>query len=430
MKIQSRRHYYFAQNSRLDFKEEQEDWHGVFLDDFKVYAYSAFYDSRYLQPRPPIPHVVVIGVWENLKPNTTLYCALYRDSRSNAPPKIVQVSVMKDTISAYSSVTRNAFVVHCPVEEEEEEEEDVTGRFVVPSDVSLDINRTRLERGETFKVPVEIPEKPKEKKKFAICLKEVYDVFDFSVDPIEVNQLVEWVELNKLLGVDHIIVYNHSMGTEMSRVFRYYAEIGYVDVLSAGKLPSDKIPVKPARAVGLNDCLYRFMYFYDKMIDIDTDEFISSKTSYSYDHLFNTILQYRGVSRDNTSYVFRNQRYFIDDPNLKPVPGNLVTQYAVRHVTPELPRYRSKLIVDPHCCLMVSPHQCIHKVPSCRVFHCPPHLGVNCHYKSCSGSRKVNKPKDCIKEFASAKTDNSMTRFSGPLQEAVDRVLKRLNHTQ
>ena len=54
-----------------------------------------------------------------------------------------------------------------------------------------------------------------------ICTKVIYG----SPDPI---RLVEWIELNKMLGADSIYMYNTSVYGPVNKVLEYYAKKGYI----------------------------------------------------------------------------------------------------------------------------------------------------------------------------------------------------------
>ena len=401
--------------TRRQFDGMERQWHGVYRKDFKLYAYSAFFDNRTLKsgfPNPKAPRIVIVGVWDRRK--SSLYCGFYNDS---SLLYVSETRLLFSTISMFGSALKYAFVIQCQATKG------------LASYVSLEANETRLYEKDAFKIPVEIPPRPKEMGEFLICIKEAYELHGSTMDPVEVTQLIEWVELNKLLGVDHIVVYNHSITSKIGDVFRYYQDQGYMDIMQAGKLPSEKHPIKPARAVGINDCLYRNMYSYRQIINIDMDEIIASPNATSYHELLDYLSSNSRYSRNHTIYLFHNQRYFLDAPqpsrddHVAASRDFLMTQYAVMHVRPESIGKRAKVIVAPSLCLMLSPHACLRRVSGSFVMRVKPNLAVSYHYKSCRKSRRVNRPKNCSREFSTAVLDDSMTRFGAPLETNVKRIL-------
>ena len=108
-----------------------------------------------------------------------------------------------------------------------------------------------------------------------VCVKPLH--YNFS----RIDQLVEFVEFHRLLGVTHFTFYNHSIGAQVDCVLRRYIDEGLVDVLPWHKL--DVTSQKEIRTEGifasLNDCLYRHMYDSAHLLMIDLDELIVPRTT-------------------------------------------------------------------------------------------------------------------------------------------------------
>lgn len=89
-------------------------------------------------------------------------------------------------------------------------------------------------------------------------------------------QLVEFIELHRILGVSHVTLYNDTVGPEADCALKYYAKKGIVTVLPWHHL--DMVSQSEIRTEGLfaalNDCLYRSMYSFDFVELVDLDEFI------------------------------------------------------------------------------------------------------------------------------------------------------------
>ena len=116
-------------------------------------------------------------------------------------------------------------------------------------------------------IPIEIPERKPEnsssdKYRLLVCLKVMY--LPYTNQNISTQEFVEWVELNRILGVDHISVYVMNTTLDMERVLVYYNSTGYLDVRSEQQQPLLSPTTKPGRAFALNDCLYRNYYAYDR----------------------------------------------------------------------------------------------------------------------------------------------------------------------
>ncbi len=61
--------------------------------------------------------------------------------------------------------------------------------------------------------------------KIALCVKGI----SFS-NPLMVYRLVEWIELQKLLGVDRIFFHYTNVATEILDMLKYYERKGHIDL--------------------------------------------------------------------------------------------------------------------------------------------------------------------------------------------------------
>ena len=95
-------------------------------------------------------------------------------------------------------------------------------------------------------------------KKNGLCVKPIYGKWD---NPL---RLVEFIEMYRLLGVDHFLFYNHSIGEKASEVLGHYKATGYVTLLD-WNLPvaSDRKMIRTeAMFTSINDCIVRSVNRY------------------------------------------------------------------------------------------------------------------------------------------------------------------------
>ena len=108
-------------------------------------------------------------------------------------------------------------------------------------------------------------------KNIGVCVKPLWSNYN---KPVE---LIEFIELNKLLGVSKFFFYNESISDEVSCVLRHYMDKEHLVSILPWNLPS-KLEVEyiPNRGVmsSLNDCIYRNMNSFGYLMTIDIDEFI------------------------------------------------------------------------------------------------------------------------------------------------------------
>lgn len=108
-----------------------------------------------------------------------------------------------------------------------------------------------------------------------VCVKPLHYNFN------RASQLIEFIEMHRLLGVSHFTFYNHTIGDRVDCVLRRYIEEGLVEVLPWHELDvtSQKEIRTEAIFASLNDCLYRHKHDSQYLLMIDLDEFIIPRTN-------------------------------------------------------------------------------------------------------------------------------------------------------
>ena len=115
---------------------------------------------------------------------------------------------------------------------------------------------------------------------FTLCLDGVLKHGAFSP-----SQIVEWLELNTILGAEHVFMYNLSGSATLDPYLEYYQRKGQLTMLpwnmplrfreDIDEFDHDfRIVWNYAQTVLLNDCLYRNMFVARHLVYIDLDEFI------------------------------------------------------------------------------------------------------------------------------------------------------------
>lgn len=112
-------------------------------------------------------------------------------------------------------------------------------------------------------------------RRFTVCLAPLNNKYG------RAYELVEWIELNRILGAEKFIIYNYSISDNIADVLDYYRSIQLVDIVQWG-LPmntetnNDTLPEIHyfGQTVALNDCLYRNKAESEFIVNLDLDEFI------------------------------------------------------------------------------------------------------------------------------------------------------------
>ncbi|XP_045193717.2 uncharacterized protein LOC123549587 [Mercenaria mercenaria] len=123
-------------------------------------------------------------------------------------------------------------------------------------------------------------------------------------------ELVEWIELNRILGAEKFIIYNHSTAGNVLSVLDYYSKINIVEVVQ-WQLPMKVLTYNGTKLpeihyfgqiIALQDCLYRNRVESEFIVNIDLDEFIiphSENVS-----TWNEML--KQLNEEPGAYIFRN----------------------------------------------------------------------------------------------------------------------------
>jgi len=126
-----------------------------------------------------------------------------------------------------------------------------------------------------------------------------------------VFDLVEFIEVNRVLGAQKFQLYVQSVGPRVASCMRVYARRGIVDI-QPWILPSDIAggTYYHGQVMAINECLYRMMYLSKYVISQDLDELIVPKSSDNWSSMVNNINKdTRKDVRRIASYSFRN-RFF------------------------------------------------------------------------------------------------------------------------
>ena len=113
------------------------------------------------------------------------------------------------------------------------------------------------------------------------------------------NELVEWIELNRILGVEYFVFYNYSINSNDSQILQYYSHRGLVEVHPWTLRLRDKIWYF-GQMTAINDCIFRHKNNTEFLAIFDLDEFIIPR--WENDRTWNDMLQRLPRA---SSYIFR-----------------------------------------------------------------------------------------------------------------------------
>ena len=377
---------------------------------YEAYMYTAFYDDRTsLGTLPVIRIIVVMEEFGELN----MYCALYFRAGDRTEYVMAVRSDIGAGVERHSKVFLE-YIIDCSMGHEE-----------VPDYVGIVTNKGV---STDYIIPVEIPERPPMPYNFGACISVSY----WKQDP---HHIVEWLEILRVMGVSGVTVYNNSLENESARIFLAYAKEGFVDFRQSHNFLRDEgeLTIHMHMSPVINDCMYRGMYKYKKIIVTDFDELIIPRTVTSYQAMIDQIDKQQIPDNDHPAkhYLFRNNYFFLDIPGEDPYQSpHLITMRHRKKVPVSEPGYAIKSIINPLSCRGMHNHYCWKRT---RVYaegdmliEVEPEFAVNQHYKRCHFDEWDQENGKCQKLFAEAIQDDTMLRYRSILESLIRPKLAQL----
>uniref|UniRef100_A0AAY5F2B3 Glycosyltransferase family 92 protein n=2 Tax=Electrophorus electricus TaxID=8005 RepID=A0AAY5F2B3_ELEEL len=227
------------------------------------------------------------------------------------------------------------------------------------------------------------------KYSFTVCISNLFGKYN------NVLQFVQSMELYKLLGVQHVVIYNTSCGPDLEKLLQHYKREGILEIVP---WPIDQF-LNPSpgwnftvhggdlhyygQLVTLNECIYRHMYQTEYILLNDIDEIIMP-----YKHINLQLLMEDLQSNNKDVGVFRIENHifpktkFEDNHRFRrPEWGNIPGINIMEHIYREPDRKNiynpTKMIINPRMVMQTSVHSTlkhsgnVYLVPFdvCRIVH-------------------------------------------------------------
>ncbi|CAJ0949468.1 unnamed protein product [Ranitomeya imitator] len=203
---------------------------------------------------------------------------------------------------------------------------------------------------------------------FTVCISAFYGKYDNAL------QMIQAIEMYKLLGASRVTIYNTSCGDNVDKVLRHYIQEGVVDVIP---WPIDtylKTSKKWKYVEGLdseigyygqiaslNDCMYRNMFKSEYVLLNDIDEIIIPVKYWDWSTLMRNLQKrYPYVN----VFIFENQIFLSSEQssglNLwNHIPGDNILQHLYREPINNMTRTAPKMIMNPRKVIHTSIHSVI-----------------------------------------------------------------------
>lgn len=398
---------------------------------FHVHLYSAFFDSR--RTLRAQAQIAIVGVLDRrlvaLQPS--LWCHV---SYKNADEAVILRAYLMPIGAGKLMAAGSELVEHvitCPVR---------TDAACVPVSVALAWGAS-VSEVTSFRVPVELAQNTSyERQSLAVCVSASFGHTDS-------RRLIEWLEMQQILGVQLVVIYNHSVSQSVGRILSQYAAAADDDALPLSvelrqtrAFMSDDVLLHMSPVI--NDCIYRFSAQFQYLAVIDLDEVIVPRHVYTIPALIDSLSAHHSLSSPVALFAFRNAYFFLDIAvdDLQAGPSQhsaALSTYVVhrRRLTASPPAYSVKSIVSADACVAMHNHYCwtyaadvmsgwtlrLDVAPSAALLH---------HYKRCHLDSYLQQPGHCKTVMAATVVDNVIDKYSGSLADRLYMKYATLNVTE
>lgn len=278
------------------------------------------------------------------------------------------------------------------------------------------------------------PSKPNRKQNFAVCLKPLNYQQDLT------SRLLEWLELQFILGADVISVYKYHLHPRTMKVLESYAQSGRL-VVHEHQLPdvddqnaletllsTDAWQKRRHEMAIYNDCFYRHVDSHRFVVNLDLDEAIVPMEHDSWKELLDYAITKDPRLLQSASFAAQNVYFFDSFPEDLSVPRHF---HMLRHLhrsanfTP--PGFAQKSFFAADLVLSVTNHYALKSLcPGTRTIGA---IGKNLahlhHYRDSCPPKMEKECEDNYMKFWVK--DTVISRFKENLMRNVNHKIKELN---
>ena len=245
------------------------------------------------------------------------------------------------------------------------------------------------------------------------------------------SQLVEFVEMTRLLGARHFVFYNHSsprfaLSSELSLALRFYQHLGVATTIPWRLPTSDRDVWYKGQLLAINDCLYRTMHALRFVAFNDLDEFIVPRVGARWQHIVREVEEYvreqtrfdRSIAQMRVVAYSFPSAFFVSDEHPPPA-----SQLAVHRRTRTQSDVRKKVMVRPEAIFELGIHHVsrVFDDSSAYVHNVWKEQALLHHYRACTAQF------DPAMQCYSFVHDNTTAKYLTALRLNVDKVTSVLN---
>ena len=343
-------------------------FHKIFRD---IYIFSAFWDARWndFDNKPNRTFIRMMGITSKEKKNSPLSCLFYIRGAYHIIPAY-DYEMCED-----HNKKHGGFIYSCEV----------------PAAVKSTVCSVLVAYGDTAdpkwatRIPVTDTRSRQVRHGFSQCVPPLFG-------SIDADRLIEFIELSRMLGSEHITFYNLRAPENIKNVLQYYQMKGIASVIP-WPLPQVYDTVNlwyHGQMIAIQDCLYRNMVFTDFLAFNDLDEYIIPRSHKTWKELISA------TDRSNKyiGYVFRSSFF---DPRQKGEAYSWIKEFKSLTVVQDVMRsemisqFRNKCIVKPREIFEKGIHHVSKPVSaSMETYNVNSGVALLHHYRQCAATHGQN----------------------------------------
>jgi len=283
---------------------------------------------------------------------------------------------------------------------------------------------------------------------------------------VDARRLVEWIEMQQVLGVQLVVIYKYSVSPAAGRVLARYAAAPRVQLRQTHddadsqrvQLRDDantpRVELRQTRAFThgaadallymspvINDCIYRFSAQFHYFAVIDLDELIVPRHVETVPALIAALSARSGAPV--ALFAFRNAYFFLDIPvsDVRPPSrrGGALSTFLVhrRRLSASPPAYSVKSVVNWAACVAMHNHYCWTYTGGVLAssgewterVDVPPRDALLHHYKRCHLDTYLRQPGHCRSAMAATLVDDAVNKYTSALTDRLHRRFAQFNLT-
>ncbi|CAH1782120.1 unnamed protein product [Owenia fusiformis] len=372
-----------------------------------LYLYSAYYDERVKETDGQ--HYIRLISLVKKHHRINLFCHFELQGQQNLKSKYVWTEVEYYEMCENHGKKFGGYILSCKVPREE------LGH--IPCSVTISSVHPLNPTVPNLTIPIfslsqENMTHPK--KDFGVCIPPLFGDQD-------VTKIVQFIELTRILGASHFILYIAEIKNELLQILQYYEYIGILTLIQWKMPVQSKMVWYNGQLLAINDCLYRSMRYFKHVIFNDLDEFLVPRGVVNWNSMVKQLQQNYTNRNDIAGFSFKSAFF--------PINTGLQTKGTFHHIditqrVITLSSVRRKVMVNPRNIFELG----IHHIS--RPFAMRHHgIAVNEKYAILHHYRKCTSEFDNEMKCKRLVKDSTILKYANELKQNVNAVMNDYRET-